>query len=352
MTDAHPRVVVAMSGGVDSSVAAALLIEQGYRVVGMMLRLWSEEGQEAQNRCCAPEAVDEARRVAGMLRIPFYVIDARERFKQVVVQDFLEGYSSGRTPNPCIICNREIRWGFLLEQALAIGGSYMATGHYARLNPTEEGKLELLCAVDHSKDQSYVLSELNQMQLEHSLFPLGEMTKVHELGLPVADKPDSQDLCFLGDMDYRNFLARHAPQAVMPGEIVNRQGQVLGRHQGLPFYTIGQRKGLGVHAAEPYYVLDRDLENNRLVAGTESELGKSEMRVAGINWVSGSPPATSFRAEVKIRYRASLAGAQVFPEVECGARVVFYDPLRDITPGQQAVFYQGDLCLGGGEIVR
>lgn len=358
MAEPSPRVVVAMSGGVDSSVAAALLIEQGYRVVGMMLRLWSEEGQEAYNRCCAPDAVSEARRVAGMLGIPFYVIDAREQFRQVVVQDFLEGYAHGQTPNPCVVCNRQIRWGFLLEQALGVGGSYLATGHYARLQRSENGMVQLLRGIDRSKDQSYVLSVLNQQQLGHSLFPLGEMTKVEvrqrarALGMPVADKPDSQDLCFLGDTDYREFLKRHVPQAVEPGEIVDRQGRVLGRHQGLPFYTIGQRKGLGVYAAEPYYVLERDLENNRLVVGLESELGKSEMRVAVINWISGAPQENCLRAEVKIRYRALLADAEIFPDGVDQARVLFKQPLRDITPGQQAVFYQGEICLGGGVIVR
>lgn len=345
-----------MSGGVDSSVAAALLVEQGYRVVGMMLRLWSEEGQEEQNRCCAPEAMEEARRIARQLGIPFYVVDARETFRQIVVQDFLDGYAGGRTPNPCIVCNRRVRWGFMLEQALAIGGEKIATGHYVRLRQAANGKMELLRANDLSKDQSYMLSGLNQEQLAHSMFPVGELTKVEvrqrarEMGLEVAEKPDSQDLCFLGDADYREFLARHVPEAVKSGEIVDLHGEVVGRHQGLPFYTIGQRKGLGIYAAEPYYVVGRDMEKNQLVVGREDELGKNEMRVAKINWIVGEVPQEDFSAEVKIRYRATPARAKVIPEGE-DARISFEAPLRDITPGQQAVFYQGEICLGGGIIV-
>jgi tRNA-specific 2-thiouridylase len=352
----RPSVVVAMSGGVDSSVAAALLVDQGYPVVGMMLRLWSEEGCEDENRCCTPDAMAQARRVAAILGIPFYAVDGRERFRASVVQDFLEGYQRGLTPNPCIVCNRSVRWGYLLEQVQATGAEYMATGHYARLRQTPTGTVALLRARDERKDQSYVLSGLNQSQLAHTLLPLGEYTKpeVRELArkyrLPVAERPDSQDLCFLGQGDYRSFLTRHMPEAVRPGPIVTRGGRVLGEHQGLAFYTIGQRKGLGVASALPLYVLQKDLEGNRLVVGVESELGQQSMHVRAINWIAGEAPAENFVAEVKIRYKAAFAQATVFPLPGDRAKVVLAEPARDITPGQLAVFYDGEIVIGSGWI--
>ena len=357
MTD-HPLVVVAMSGGVDSSVAAALLVEKGYRVAGMMLRLWSEAGHEDENRCCTPDAMAQARRVAAMLGIPFYAIDVREKFRRIVVQGFLDGYSSGVTPNPCILCNRSIRWGFLMEQARAIGAAYMATGHYGRLRTDADGKMVLLKARDPLKDQSYVLSVLNQDQLAHTLLPLGEFTKpeVRELArkynLPVADRPDSQDLCFLGQEDYREFLVRHIPEVTQPGEIVTRAGKVLGNHAGLAFYTIGQRKGLGLSSRIPLYVLGKDPATNQLVVGSEDELGQMEMQVDGMNWIAGTSPKGIARVEVKIRYKATFAPAQIELLTRGNVRVNFDEPVRDITPGQLAVFYQDEAVLGSGWISR
>lgn len=350
-----PTVVVAMSGGVDSSVAAALLVEQGYRVIGMMLRLWSEPGMQGENRCCTPDAMALARRIAAKLGIPFYALDVQERFHDVVVQSFIDGYVQGVTPNPCIFCNRQIRWGFLLDHARAYGADYMATGHYARLDRQNE-TVRLLRGIDPAKDQSYVLSVLSQAQLRQSLFPVGEYPKpqVRELArqfdLPVADRADSQDLCFLARHDYRDFLARHAPQVVRPGQIVDTSGQVLGEHQGLAFYTIGQRKGLGVASAEPLYVLKKDLQSNNLVVGLETELGQRELMAAEINWVSGQAPAGVIRAQVKIRYKAVEAWATLTPSGADRAAVVFDQPLRDITPGQRVVFYQDEECFGGGTI--
>jgi tRNA-specific 2-thiouridylase len=351
-----PLVVVAMSGGVDSSVAAALLVEQGYRVAGMMLRLWSDEGREDENRCCTPDSMAQARRVSAMLDIPFYALDVRERFRGSVVREFLEGYQRGLTPNPCIVCNRFIRWGYLLEQAQAVGAEYMATGHYARLVRPEGRPVELWRAQDDRKDQSYVLSSLNQAQLARTLLPLGEYSKpdVRELArkyqLPVAERPDSQDLCFLGNEDYRTFLVRHAPETVQPGSIVNREGVVLGEHQGLAFYTIGQRKGLGIAAAEPYYVLEKDMTSNRLVVGLAAELGKQSMLVREVNWISGEAAGDVFEAQVKIRYKAAPAGAVVTRIDDRRLQVEFTQTVRDITPGQQAVFYQGERVLASGLI--
>lgn len=350
------KVVIAMSGGVDSSVAAALLKQQGYEVIGMMLRLWSQPGREDSNRCCTPDSMALARRAAAKLGIPFYVIDVREIFHRTVVSYFLEGYAAGLTPNPCLVCNRQIRWTFLLDHALGLGADFMATGHYARIE--NEGKrTKLLRAVDRSKDQSYVLHVLTQEKLKRALFPIGKYTKTQvralaaQFGLPTAQRPDSQDLCFLAGDDYRDFLRRNAAWMLRPGEIVNREGRALGRHSGLANYTIGQRKGLGVSSPLPLYVLAKDVENNALIVGAQDELGADELTARGVNWIAGEPPAGPIRAEVKIRYRARQAGAEVTPLEDGQARVRFDAPQRDITPGQAAVFYDGDVVLGGGIII-
>ena len=350
------KVVVAMSGGVDSSVAAALLREQGYEVVGMMLRLWSEPGKEDSNRCCTPDSMAQARRVAARLDIPFYVVDAKDVFHNTVVQYFLDGYARGETPNPCLVCNRQIRWTFLLDHALALGAEFMATGHYVRIRKAEQGH-QLLRAIDQTKDQSYVLHVLDQEKLSKALFPVGDYPKpeirqiAEKYGLPTATRKDSQDLCFLAGEDYRSFLQRNAAEMLQPGEIITRDGRLLGEHTGLANYTIGQRKGLGIASTVPLYVLGKNAVTNTLVVGTQEELGSLELTARDVNWMSGQAPGEPFRAEVKIRYTAREAQALVTPVCEGKAHVRFDTPQRDITAGQAAVFYQGDVLLGGGIIL-
>lgn len=351
------KVVVAMSGGVDSSVAAALLKEQGYDVIGMMMRLWSEPGKEDSNRCCTPDSLGQARRVAAKLNIPFYVVDAKDVFHSTVVQYFLDGYARGETPNPCLICNRQIRWTFLLDHALALGAEFMSTGHYVRMRKDERGKSSLLRAVDRSKDQSYVLHVLTQDKLKHALFPVGDYPKpeiraiAEKYGLPTASRKDSQDLCFLAGDDYRNFLKRNAVELLQPGPIVTCDGREVGEHNGLANYTIGQRKGLGVASPIPLYVLGKNALTNVLVVGTQEELGSQELTARDVNWLSGEAPTEPFRAEVKIRYTAKEAWATVTPLHGGQARVQFDVPQRDITAGQAAVFFEGDVMLGGGIIL-
>ena len=345
-----------MSGGVDSSVAAALLKEQGYEVIGMMLRLWSEPGKEDSNRCCTPDSMAQARRVAAKLDIPFYVIDAKDVFHNTVVQYFLDGYARGETPNPCLICNRQIRWTFLLDHALALGADFMATGHYVRIRKAENN-YQLLRAVDKSKDQSYVLHVLNQEKLARALFPIGDYPKTEiraiaeKFGLPTASRKDSQDLCFLAGEDYRNFLQRYGAEMLQPGEILTRDGRSIGEHTGLANYTIGQRKGLGVASLVPLYVLGKDSATNTLIVGTQEELGSRELTARDVNWLSGKTPKAPFRAEVKIRYTAKEAEALITSMDGNLVKVEFDAPQRDITAGQAAVFFQSDLMIGGGIIL-
>ncbi len=365
---AKPVVAVAMSGGVDSSVAAALLVELGYQVIGLMLRLWSERSEQREhsepdtdraNRCCTPDSVALARRVADILSIPFYVIDAKQVFYNAVVNPFIHDYTHNLTPNPCVACNRLVRWGFLLDYALAAGADYLATGHYARLAVDEANLIQLRRGVDQRKDQSYVLHVLTQGQLSHAMFPLGEYEKSYtrdlarRYNLPVAERPDSQDLCFIGgDGDYRQFLIRHAPQAAQPGEIVDQQGKFLGKHHGLAFYTIGQRKGLGVNAPGPWYVLDKDVARNILTVGLHGESGRDWLYAGPMNWISGDIPTFPLAAQVKIRYKSRDLPAIVEPLAGDQVLVKFENLVYDITPGQAAVLYNGEVCLGGGMIVH
>ena len=352
-------VVVAMSGGVDSSVAAALLVEQGYTVIGVMMRLWAEvgRGEGSTNKCCSLESVNDARRVADKLGIPFYLINVEQVFKEKVVDYFIQGYSAGLTPNPCIACNRHIRFDYLLNYARKLGADFLATGHYARTRRRDDGVVELLKGVDEHKDQSYVLSVMGQDELRDVLFPVGDYPKaeVRQMaaawGLPIASKHDSMDLCFLADDDHRRFLQDWAAAAMQPGPIVDRQGAVLGQHTGLPGYTIGQRKGLGISGTgAPVYVLELDQPNNALVVGGLDELGRDRLIAHTVNWTQDAPVPSGTRAACKIRYRSRPAACTLFPQADGTVVVEFDEPLRDITPGQGAIFYAGELCLGGGII--
>lgn len=356
-----PTVVVAMSGGVDSSTVAALLVERGYRVLGIMMRLWSEPPSRGDasdalaNRCCSPTAVTDARAVCAQLGIPFYLLNLEDAFKTHVVDYFIAGYTRGITPNPCLQCNRALKFGVLLDKARAFGADYLATGHYARVR-TRAGKFELLRGRDPSKDQSYALCLLTQEQLAQVMFPLGEFTKdetrarARKFALRVSEKDESQDLCFVTRGDYRDFLRQHAPHTFVPGDIVDTRGKVVGRHQGLANYTIGQRKGLGLAVGEPLFVLALDVEHNRLIVGRAEELGRTALVADAVNWIAGTPPSDEIHVTAKIRYRANEVPARVIPLGATRARVLFDTPLRDITPGQAVVFYDGQVCLGGGII--
>lgn len=358
MSTKKKRVVVAMSGGVDSSVAAALLVEQGYEVVGMMMRLWSDEamGGAEHNRCCTPEQMADARRIADHIGIPFYVLDTKDVFRNTVVDYFIEGHRTGVTPNPCLECNRHIRFGYLLKNALALDADYLATGHYARIDTGLDGRFRLRTGVDANKDQSYVLSVMGQQQLSQTLFPVGEYPKTDvralaaKFGLNVESKKDSQDLCFLGKNDYRDFLKLHVPEIMTAGPIVLRDGSVIGEHQGLSNYTIGQRKGLGLNYPEALYVLAMNPYRNALIVGTRDELGRDTLTAARVNWVSGQIPDEPFEAQVKIRYRSNAESARVQVLGNDRMQIVFEEPQRGVTPGQAAVVYDGDVCLGGGVI--
>jgi len=345
------RVAVAMSGGVDSSVAAALLMEAGYEVIGVTMQIWPS-AQSAFGGCCGLEAVEDAKRVAHQLGFPHYVMNLRDIFARMVIADFCREYSLGRTPNPCIRCNQYIKFDALLERIKQLDADFIATGHYARIEQSPDG-YRLLKAVDQTKDQSYFLYTLGQKELQHLLLPLGDLRKVEvrelaaKLSLPVSTKRDSQDICFIPDNDYRLFLASRIP--VKSGEIVDTKGKVLGKHNGLAQYTVGQRQGLGLTSNRRLYVTKLDATSNRLVVGTKDQLLSDALIVSKLSWVSGKAPDEPISITAKVRYKSPEATARLHLSNGVG-EVQFYQTQWAITPGQSVVFYQGDTVLGGGII--
>jgi tRNA-specific 2-thiouridylase len=348
-----------MSGGVDSSVAASLLREQGYDVVGVTMRLWTEERPEelrGHQQCCSVEDIDDARRVAGQLGIRHYVMNFEEQFREHVVDRFVAEYAAGRTPNPCVRCNEHIKYRALLERLPALDAEYVATGHYARVRRDAEGRAHLLRAIDDTKDQSYVLYMLGQEQLQRLLLPVGELTKAEvrtearRLGLDVAEKPDSVEICFVPGNDYRAFLDGRAPMTA--GEMRDERGEVVGEHRGIAAYTLGQRKGLGIATGEPRYVTAIDATANVVTIGPEEDLFSDTVEVAEVSWTAGEAPAAGAHMQAKARYKAEPAPAVV---VSCsGAKAVvrFERRQRALTPGQAIAFYGGEEVLGGGTIER
>ena len=350
------RVIVAMSGGVDSSVAAALLLRQGYDVIGVTMRLWTQEDPEAplhHRRCCSVDDSEDARAVCDTLGIPHYVLNFEREFQATVVDYFCREYLRGRTPNPCLACNEHVKFRPLLAKALALEADYLATGHYSRIERNGHG-YELWRARDESKDQSYVLYVLGQEELSRVLFPLGDYTKAEvrrmaaALRLPVADKPDSAEICFIPRGDYRQFLAQRFPQR--PGDIVDGSGRVLGRHPGIGGYTVGQRRGLPARGGqEPLFVLGLDPIDNTVIVGRNDELLNGALWAEDVSFVSGEAPAGTLEVEAKIRYRSEPAPA-LLTVADGQAEVRFQRPQRAVTPGQAVVFYQGPRVLGGGII--
>lgn len=354
------KVVVGMSGGVDSSVAAYLLKEQGYDVIGVTMQIWEDEEQqrtEENGGCCGLSAVDDARRVADRLEIPYYVMNFKQEFQKKVVDYFVEEYLAGRTPNPCIACNRYVKWESLLKRSMEIGADYIATGHYARIAKLPNGRFAIRNSVTARKDQTYALYNLTQFQLAHTLMPIGEYEKdqvrriAQEAGLPVAAKPDSQDICFVPDGDYAAFLKKKAGER-MPGEgdFVTWDGTVLGKHKGITHYTIGQRKGLGLSMGEPVFVSELRPKTNQVVVGEETQVFKKELLCDHLNFMGMEDLEEPRKVWAKVRYAHKGQWCRIEKQGRDLIRAEFEEPVRAITPGQAVVFYEGEYVLGGGII--
>ncbi len=352
------RVVVAMSGGVDSSVTAALLKEQGYEVIGISLQLWDHSRELVEGGtggCCSLDDLHDARRVAEQIGIPFYVVNAEEEFRRLVVDDFVSEYFAGRTPNPCTRCNERVKFGLLLERARELGAELLATGHYARTVRDEGGRYRLLTGLDRNKDQSYFLFTLNQEQLSRTLFPVGGLTKpevralAQRFALRTAAKGESQEVCFIPDDDYVRFLEEERSPGLLSGAIVDQAGNVLGSHQGIYRYTVGQRRGLGIAHSHPLHVLGVDVGRHEVIVGAREELSCEGLLAAKMNWIV--PPETAtFETFCRIRYRHRPVPCRVTLLPDDGAEVRFVNPEPGVTPGQAVVFYDGDSVLGGGWI--
>lgn len=359
---APKKVMIGMSGGVDSSVAAALLLEKGYEVIGVTMQIWPDQPEETkrvEGGCCSLSAVDDARRVAEKLRIPYYVMNFKDVFEKKVIRYFTEEYLKGRTPNPCIACNRYVKFDAMLKKAEAMGIDYVATGHYAKIEQDRtSGKYLLKKSVTERKDQTYALYNLTQEQLSKILMPVGEYTKERireravELGLTVASKPDSQEICFVDDNDYGRFICENTDAEIAPGVFTDTKGNVLGQHKGIVHYTIGQRKGLGIALGKPMFVVEIDVVGNRVVLGEDTEVFSRALEADDLNFITIEHLEEPIRVKAKIRYSAKEADATVIPLEDGRVRVEFDAPQRAITPGQSVVFYNGDIVVGGGTIVR
>jgi tRNA-specific 2-thiouridylase len=358
--DRKERVVLGMSGGVDSSAAAAILQDQGYDVIGITLKLWPQDCiSRAEDKCCGPQAVMDARSVASSLGIPFYLIDEAEDFQKQVIEYFAAEYRLGRTPNPCVMCNEKLKFGTLISRARQLGANKIATGHYARIEPSEDqSRILLKRGRDLNKDQSYFLFSLKQEQLQHTVMPLGDLKKsesrdiARESDLRTADKEESMEICFVPDKDYKAFLTKSKMVVEHQGDIVDQSGKVLGQHDGIEFYTIGQRKGLGISAPKPLYVLKLEPDTNRVIVGESDELIQDSFHIDRCNWIPFESPPKEIEALAKIRYNHEGTPAKIIPESDDRAKVVLLEPQRAVTPGQACVLYQDDLVLGGGWITR
>lgn len=354
------KVVVGMSGGVDSSVAAYLLKEQGYDVIGVTMQIWQEENhfvQEENGGCCGLSAVDDARRVADALEIPYYVMNFRKEFKENVMDYFIDEYLQGRTPNPCIACNRYVKWESLLKRSMDIGADYIATGHYARIVQLKNGRWTLKKSVTSSKDQTYALYNLTQYQLSHTLMPVGEFEKddvrkmAAEQNLPVANKPDSQEICFVPDNDYAGFIQKNTNQVIEEGNFVTTDGTVIGKHKGITHYTIGQRKGLNLSMGKPVFVVEIRPETNEVVIGDNEDVFFDRLYANRLNFMSIEKLEGEMEVQAKIRYNHQGSKAKIRMVDEDIMEVVFDEPVRAITPGQAVVLYDGDYVVGGGTII-
>jgi tRNA-specific 2-thiouridylase len=353
------RVLAAMSGGVDSAVAAALLAERGHDLTGVTLKLWCYGTSKLSARaCCTLDAIDDARGVARRMGFPHFVVEAEEVFRARVLQPFLDDYASGRTPYPCALCNQHLKFGDLVARMDAIGADRIATGHYARVGRGADGDVALLRARDADKDQSYALALVPYASLARAIFPLGDLTKAEarahgqRLGLRVWDKPESQDLCFVPDGDYAGFMEKNLGQVrgTSPGPFLDRSGRRLGTHRGIIHYTVGQRRGLGLAAAAPLHVLEIEPEKNAVIVGPKEALASPGLVTAVANWLCAAPPAGGARVDVKIRYHHAPAAARVFPRQDGSVEVRFDQPQSAVTPGQLCAFYAGERCLGGATI--